>query len=37
MLTALHVLLTYRCTMACEHCFLYCGPAARGTFTLAQI
>jgi hypothetical protein len=37
MLTGLHFLLSYRCTYECDHCFLYCGPHASGTFTLAQI
>jgi MoaA/NifB/PqqE/SkfB family radical SAM enzyme len=34
MLTGFHLLLTYRCTHECEHCFLFCGPRARGTFTM---
>jgi MoaA/NifB/PqqE/SkfB family radical SAM enzyme len=37
MLTGLHVLLTYQCLYECDHCFLYCGPRATGTFTLAGI
>jgi hypothetical protein len=37
MLRGLHFLLTYNCPFECDHCFLYCGPAAEGTFTLAQI
>ncbi len=37
MLTGLHFLLTYRCLYECDHCFLYCGPQAEGTFTIAQI
>ena len=37
MLTGVHLLLTYRCTSECDHCFLYCSPRAEGTFTLAQI
>jgi len=37
MLTGIHFLLTYRCNLECEHCFLYCGPRAKGTFTLPQI
>lgn len=32
-LTGLHLLLTYRCTHACDHCFVYGSPKARGTFT----
>lgn len=37
MLTGIHFLLTYACNYECSHCFLYCGPHARGTFTLAQV
>ena len=37
MLTGLHLLLTYRCTHACDHCFLSCGPGRSGTFTPEQI
>lgn len=37
MLTGLHFLLTYACNFECDHCFLYCGPHAEGTFTLGQI
>ena len=37
MLSGVHVLLTYTCTFECDHCFLFCGPWTRGTFTLAQI
>lgn len=37
MLTGIHFLLTYTCNFACDHCFLYCSPEARGTFTLARI
>lgn len=37
MLTGIHFLMTYRCNFECDHCFLYCGPHAQGTFTLEQI
>ena len=37
MLSGIHFLLTYTCTYACDHCFLYCSPQAEGTFTIAQI
>lgn len=37
MLKGLHFLLTYACNSECDHCFLYCGPHAEGTFTLAQL
>jgi hypothetical protein len=37
MLTGIHLLLTYACNFECDHCFLYSGPHAEGTFTLSQI
>ncbi|MGD8717365.1 MAG: radical SAM protein [Candidatus Zixiibacteriota bacterium] len=37
MVTGIHFLLTYTCNFQCDHCFLYCGPEASGTFTLSQI
>jgi hypothetical protein len=37
MLTGIHLLLTYACNLECDHCFLYCGPHAEGTFTLDHI
>jgi hypothetical protein len=37
MLSGLHVLLTYRCTHQCDHCFVHSGPGAPGTFTLDQV
>lgn len=37
MLTGLHILLTYQCLYECDHCFLYCGPRATGTFTLSAL
>jgi organic radical activating enzyme len=37
MLKGIHVLLTYACNFECDHCFLYSGPHAEGTFTLGQI
>jgi MoaA/NifB/PqqE/SkfB family radical SAM enzyme len=36
-LTGIHFLLTYSCNYECDHCFLYCGPNSKGTFTLDQI
>jgi hypothetical protein len=36
-LSSLHLLLTYRCLYECEHCFLYCGPEAKGTFSRAHL
>lgn len=37
MLTGIHLLLTYMCNLECDHCFVYSGPNAKGTFTLSQI
>ncbi len=37
MLTGIHILLTYKCTHECDHCFLHSSPRAEGTFTLPQI
>jgi hypothetical protein len=36
-LTGIHLLLSYRCTDECDHCFLWGSPQARGTMTLDQI
>ncbi len=37
MLQGVHFLLTYMCNFECDHCFVYSGPKAPGTFTLDQI
>ena len=37
MLTGIHFILTYTCNFECDHCFLYCSPKSRGTFTIRQI
>jgi len=37
MLTGIHLLMTYKCNLECDHCFLYSGPHAQGTMTLPQI
>jgi hypothetical protein len=37
MLKGIHFLLSYNCTYECDHCFVYCGPFAGGTFTIDQI
>jgi hypothetical protein len=36
-LSSLHLLLTYQCTLECDHCFVWGGPWQTGTLTLAQI
>lgn len=37
MITQLHFLLTYMCTLTCEHCFVCSSPSAEGTFTPGRI
>lgn len=37
MITQVHFILTYMCTLECEHCFVCGSPAAEGTFTPSQI
>ena len=32
-----HFLLTYRCDLECDHCFVWGSPKAKGVFTLKQI
>ncbi len=36
-LSGLHILLTYRCTSRCDHCFVWGAPEQTGVFTLAQL
>jgi hypothetical protein len=37
MLNGIHFLLTYTCNFECDHCFLYCSPWSKGTFTIRQV
>lgn len=37
MLTGIHFILTYMCNFECDHCFLYCSPNSKGTFTMNQV
>ena len=37
MLESIHFLLSYNCNFQCDHCFLFCGPNAGGTFRIEQI
>jgi hypothetical protein len=36
-LDGIHFLVTYRCTYACDHCFVWGSPDAEATMTLAQL
>ena len=36
-LTGVHLLLTYRCTFECDHCFVWSSPRADGTITLEMM
>ena len=36
MLTGIHILLTYKCNLECDHCFVYASPRAKGIMTLPQ-
>jgi hypothetical protein len=36
-LSGLHLLLTYQCTLACDHCFVWGSPWQRGTMRLADV
>ncbi len=37
MITGIHFLLTYTCNLECDHCFVYGGPKANGTFTVSRL
>lgn len=37
MITQVHFLLTYQCTLECEHCFVCSSPSSQGTFTPSRI
>ncbi len=36
-LTGLHLLLTYQCTLECDHCFVWSSPDSRGTLLLSDV
>lgn len=36
-LTGVHLLLTYQCTLECDHCFVWGSPWQTGTITLSQL
>ena len=37
MIKSVHFILTYACNFQCDHCFLYCHPFAKGTFSIRQV
>ncbi|MHA2156613.1 MAG: radical SAM protein [Candidatus Hodarchaeales archaeon] len=37
MVSSVHFLFTYTCLFECDHCFLYCSPSSKGTFTHQQM
>ena len=37
MITQLHILTNYMCTLSCEHCFVCSTPASTGTFTPSRV
>ncbi len=36
-LTGLHLLLSYQCTLECDHCFVWGSPWQRGVMTVETI
>ena len=36
-ISGLHLLLTYQCTLECDHCFVFGSPFAKGVMTIADI
>ena len=36
-LSGLHLLLTFQCTLQCDHCFTWGSPWQRGTMTLPDV
>lgn len=36
-INGLHLLLTYQCTLECDHCFVWSSPGATGTMTIANV
>ncbi len=37
MVSSVHFLFTYACLFECDHCFLFCSPSSKGTFTHKQL
>jgi organic radical activating enzyme len=37
MLTNIHLLLSYNCSLRCQHCYIYAGPRAHGAMTRGQV
>lgn len=36
-LAGLHILLTYKCTLECDHCFVWGSPRQKGTLTIEKV
>ncbi len=36
-ITGLHLLLTYKCNFACDHCFVYSSPHAKGVMRISDV
>jgi len=36
-LTSIHILLTYKCNLRCDHCFVFGGPRLNGVISIADI
>ena len=36
-ISGLHILLTYRCTQECDHCFLWGSPSQKGTLSIGDV
>lgn len=37
MLTGVHIIMTYKCTLECDHCFVHAGPYAQGVTPWSRI
>ena len=36
-ITGIHFLLTYKCNFACDHCFVYSCPDAKGVMKISDV
>ena len=37
MIKQIHILLTYKCILECDHCFVFSSPDAEGVFTFENL